>query len=98
MEKCDFPNAVDCLEKVKTESLQFHLYDNYFAAVNMLLRIHAERLETELLASLLREVSQVASSVVDYAKYKSKLFYNQAVAYTNKGEYATAIELFQQAE
>lgn len=79
-EKCDFPNAVDCLEKVKTEALQFHLYDNYFRSIAYLLRIHAERLDFDKHQSLIREVLQVGSSLTGYARYLPKLQYNQGIA------------------
>lgn len=91
-EKCDFPNAVDCLEKVKTEALQFHLYDNYFRSIAYLLRIHAERLDFDKHQSLIREVLQVGSSLTGYARYSPKLEYNQGIAavYRNASEEAEA--------
>lgn len=80
LEKCDFPNAVDCFEKVKTEALQFHLYDNYFRAIACLLRIHAERLDFGKYDSLLREVVQVGSSLSGYKRYEPKIHYKQGIA------------------
>jgi tetratricopeptide (TPR) repeat protein len=80
MEKCDFPNAVDCFEKVKIEALQFHLYDNYFRSISLLMRIHAERLDFAKQESLLREVRQVGASLTAYGKYAAKLLYNEALA------------------
>lgn len=79
-EKCDFPNAVDCLEKVKTEALQFHLYDNYFRSIAYLLRVHSERLDFTKHDSLMREVLQVGASLTGYARYLPKLHYNQGIA------------------
>ncbi len=80
IEKCDFPNATDCLEKVKTESLQFHLYDNYFRSTLGLLRIHAERLDFDKLDSLVREVLQVGSSLAGFKRYLPKLHYIRGLA------------------
>lgn len=79
-EKCDFPNAVDCLEKVKTEALQFHLYDNYFRSISYLLRVHAERLDFDKHESLIREAIQVGASLSSYRRYLPKLHYNQGIA------------------
>jgi DNA-binding winged helix-turn-helix (wHTH) protein len=80
LEKCDFPNAMDCFEKVKTEALQFHLYDNYFRSITCLLRIHAERLDFDKHASLLREVMQVGSSLTGYKRYLPKIHYKRGIA------------------
>lgn len=80
MEKCDFPNAMDCFEKVKTEALQFHLYDNYFRSITCLLRIHAERLDFDKHESLIREVLQVGGSLTGYKRYLPKLHYKQGIA------------------
>lgn len=94
LEKCDFPNAVDCFEKVKTEALQFHLYDNYFKSIANLLRIHAERLDSEKQESLMREVIQVGSSLTNYQRYAPKLHYNQGVAATYRKDYVEAKKQF----
>jgi DNA-binding winged helix-turn-helix (wHTH) protein len=96
-EKCDFPNAVDCLEKVKTEALQFHLYDNYFRSISYLLRIHAERLDFDKHASLIREVLQVGSSLTGYARYLPKLQYNQGIAAVYRNAEDEAAGYFGQA-
>jgi len=85
LEKCDFPNAVDCFEKVKTEALQFHLYDNYFRAIACLLRIHAERLDFSKYDSLIREVVQVGSSLTGYKRYEPKIHYKQGIAASYRG-------------
>lgn len=85
LEKCDFPNAVDCFEKVKTEALQFHLYDNYFRAIACLLRIHAERLDFGKYDSLIREVVQVGSSLTGYKRYEPKIHYKQGIAASYRG-------------
>lgn len=96
-EKCDFPNAVDCLEKVKTEALQFHLYDNYFRSISFLLRIHAERLAFDKHESLLNEVLQVGTTLTNYARYLPKLYANQGIAHVYKREYEEAKKKFIQA-
>lgn len=97
-EKCDFPNAIECLEKVKTEALQFHLYDNYFRAVALLLRIFSERLEFNKVQSIVREVVQVGETIPDYAKYVSKLQYNQGIFNVYAKDFDAAWEHFELAE
>ena len=97
-EKCDFPNAVECLEKVKTEALQFHLYENYFKSVSTLLRIFAERLEFDKIQSLVREVLQVGDTLPDYERYVAKLEYNQAIFFAYSREYDRAAEHFDNSE
>lgn len=97
-EKCDFMNAVECLEKVKTEALQFHLYDNYFRSVSTLLRIFAERLEMGKVQSLIREVVQVGDSIPDYSRYVSKLEYNQGIFQSYVKAYDEAWLHFEAAE
>lgn len=98
MEKCDLPNALDCFEKVKTEALQFHLYDNYFRSITCLLRIHAERLDFSKHESLLREVLQVGESLTGYRRYLPKLHYNQGIAATYKQDNAGASVQFLKAK
>lgn len=93
-DKCDFPNAVDCLEKVKTEALQFHLYENFFRANHLLLRIHAERLHFDKHESLIREVLQVGSSLKGFDKFLAKLYYSQGVAASYKREREVAVDCF----
>ncbi len=90
LEKCDFPNAMDCFEKVKTEALQFHLYDNYFRAIACLLRIHAERLDFSKYDSLIREVVQVGSSLSGYKRYEPKIHYKQGIAAVYKNDFTEA--------
>lgn len=90
VEKCDFPNAVDCFEKVKTEALQFHLYDNYFRSITFLLRIHAERLDFGKCDSLIREVVQVGSSLKGFPRYEPKIHFNQGVASVHRGDQVEA--------
>lgn len=97
VEKCDFPNAVDCFEKVKTEALQFHLYENYFRSINSLLRIHAERLDFDKCESLVREISQVGSSLKTFKRYQPKIEFNQGVAAMHRSEPVTARVHFDQA-
>lgn len=97
-EKCDFRNAVECLEKVKTEALQFHLYENYFKSVATLLRIFAERLEFDKIQSLVREVLQVGDTIPDYERYVSKLEYNQGIFFAYSRDYDRAVEHFDGAE
>lgn len=97
-EKCDFPNAVDCLEKVKTEALQFHLYDNYFRSISYLLRVHAERLDFDKHESLIREAIQVGASLVSYRRYLPKLHYNQGIAAAYRREHEEARRQFTQAK
>lgn len=97
LEKCDFPNAVDCFEKVKTEALQFHLYDNYFRSINYLLRIHAERLEFDKHESLMREVLQVGASLASHEKYLPKFHYNQGIAANYRRDFEGAKNEFQVA-
>jgi DNA-binding winged helix-turn-helix (wHTH) protein len=98
MEKCDFPNAVDCFEKVKTEALQFHLYDNYFKAIACLLRIHAERLDFGKYDSLIREMTQVGSSLQGYKRYEPKIHYKQGIAASYRRNYQEARLQFTQAK
>lgn len=98
VEKCDFPNALEYLEKVKTEALQFHLYDNYFKAMALLLRIHAERLEFEQHESLMREVLHVGESLASFQRYQPRLHYNQAIAYSYKQQWDDALNFFQLSE
>lgn len=98
LEKCDFPNAMDCFEKVKTEALQFHLYDNYFRSIACLLRIHAERLHFDKHESLIREVLQVGSSLTSYRRYLPKLHYNQGVAAVYRRDHEEAKRQFEQAK
>lgn len=86
VEKCDFPNAVDCFEKVKTEALQFHLYDNYFRSINALMRIHAERLDFDKCESLVREISQVGSGLKSFKRYQPKIDFNQGVSAMHRNE------------
>jgi DNA-binding winged helix-turn-helix (wHTH) protein len=97
LEKCDFPNAVDCFEKVKTEALQFHLYDNYFRSIACLLRIHAERLDFGKYDSLIREVMQVGSSLAGYRRYEPKIHYKQGIAASYRGNKEEAKLQFSQA-
>ncbi len=97
-EKCDFQNSVECLEKVKVEALQFHLYENYFKAVATLLRIHAERLELDKIQSLIREVLQVGDSLEDFSRFTAKIEYNQAVYYSYAREFAKARDHFEHSE
>jgi DNA-binding winged helix-turn-helix (wHTH) protein len=97
LEKCDFPNAVDCFEKVKTEALQFHLYDNYFRAIACLLRIHAERLDFGKYDSLIREVVQVGSSLTGYKRYEPKIHYKQGIAAVYRNDFVEARLQFSQA-
>lgn len=94
LEKCDFPNALDCFEKVKTEALQFHLYDNYFRSITWLLRIHAERLDFSKHDSVLREVLQVGESLTGYRRYLPKLHYKQGIAATYKQDLVEAEKQF----
>jgi DNA-binding winged helix-turn-helix (wHTH) protein len=98
MEKCDFPNAVDCFEKVKTEALQFHLYDNYFKAIACLLRIHAERLDFGKYDSLIREMTQVGSSLNGYKRYEPKIHYKQGIAASYRKNNEEARLQFSQAK
>jgi DNA-binding winged helix-turn-helix (wHTH) protein len=98
MEKCDFPNAVDCFEKVKTEALQFHLYDNYFKAIACLLRIHAERLDFSKYDSLIREMVQVGSSLSAYKRYEPKIHYKQGIAASYRRLFEEARVHFSQAK
>lgn len=98
LEKCDFPNAADCFEKVKTEALQFHLYDNYFRAIACLLRIHAERLDFGKYDSLIREVVQVGSSLTGYKRYEPKIHYKQGIAAIYRNDHAEARLQFNQAK
>ncbi|MGZ3649517.1 MAG: winged helix-turn-helix domain-containing protein [Bdellovibrionota bacterium] len=98
MEKCDFPNAVDCFEKVKTEALQFHLYDNYFKAISCLLRIHAERLDFSKYDSLIREMTQVGSSLTGYKRYEPKIHYKQGIAASYRRAFDEARVQFSQAK
>lgn len=98
LEKCDFPNALDCFEKVKTEALQFHLYDNYFRAIACLLRIHAERLDFGKYDSLLREVLQVGSSLTGYKRYEPKIHYKQGIAANYRRNFDDARLHFNQAK
>ncbi|HEY8280080.1 MAG TPA: hypothetical protein VIH99_10675, partial [Bdellovibrionota bacterium] len=98
MEKCDFPNAVECFEKVKTEALQFHLYDNYFRAIACLMRIHAERLDFGKYDSLIREMVQVGSSLSGYKRYEPKIHYKQGVASSYRGNKEEAKVHFAQAQ
>ncbi len=98
LEKCDFPNASDCFEKVKTEALQFHLYDNYFRSITYLLRIHAERLDLGALDSLIREVVQVGESLAGYRRYLPKLHYKQGIAATYRRDNEEAFKQFSQAQ
>jgi DNA-binding winged helix-turn-helix (wHTH) protein len=98
MEKCDFPNAVDCFEKVKTEALQFHLYDNYFKAIACLLRIHAERLDFSKYESLIREMTQVGSSLTGYKRYEPKIHYKQGIAASYRHNYVEARVQFSQSK
>lgn len=97
LEKCDFPNALDCFEKVKTEALQFHLYDNYFRSIGCLLRIHAERLDFDRHSGLLREVLQVGGSLTGYRRYLPKLHYNQGIAAGYRRDFDEAKLQFVQA-
>jgi DNA-binding winged helix-turn-helix (wHTH) protein len=97
LEKCDFPNSVDCFEKVKTEALQFHLYDNYFKAIACLLRIHAERLDFGKYDSLIREVVQVSSSLTGYKRYEPKIHYQQGIAANYRKSFQEARLQFNQA-
>ena len=97
-EKCDFRNSVECLEKVKVEALQFHLYENYFKSVSTLLRIHAERLELEKIQSLVREVMQVGDSLEDFSRFTAKIEYNQAIYYSYAREFAKARDHFENSE
>lgn len=97
-EKCDFPNAVDCLEKVKTEALQFHLYDNYFRSISFLLRIHAERLDFDKHESLIREAVQVGASLSGYRRYLPKLHYNQGIAAAYRRDHDEARRQFTQTK
>lgn len=97
VEKCDFPNAVDCFEKVKTEALQFHLYDNYFRSINSLLRIHAERLDFDKCESLMREIAQVGSSLKSFKRYQPKIDFNQGVAAMHRNEPVLARVHFEQS-
>lgn len=90
LEKCDFPNAMDCFEKVKTEALQFHLYDNYFKAIACLLRIHAERLDFGKYDSLIKEVVQVGSSLTGYKRYEPKIHYKQGIAAVYRNDFVEA--------
>jgi DNA-binding winged helix-turn-helix (wHTH) protein len=94
MEKCDFPNAMDCFEKVKTEALQFHLYDNYFRSITCLLRIHAERLDFDKHESLIREVLQVGESLTGYRRYLPKLHYKQGIAAAYKRDNDESLRQF----
>lgn len=79
-EKCDFANASDCFEKVKTEALQFHLYDNYFKAVAKLMRIHSERMNFAEQERLQREALQVGTSLANFRRYQPILHYNRGIA------------------
>ncbi len=97
LEKCDFVNSSDCFEKVKTEALQFHLYDNYFKAVSMLLRIHAERLDFDKHGTLMREVLQVGGTLASWRKYLPKLHYNQGIASNYQKDFSAALGYFQQS-
>ncbi|MCO5142838.1 MAG: helix-turn-helix domain-containing protein [Oligoflexia bacterium] len=97
LEKCDFPNAVDCLEKVKTEALQFHLYDNYFKAISFLLRIHTERLDFNKQDSLIREVLQVGESLQKFDRYLPKILNNQGIACSYQKDFAGAKSYFEQS-
>ena len=89
-EKCDFKNATNYLEKAKKESLEFKLYNNYFQAIALLMRVHAEKLEQEKVKQLAEEVSKVGASISNYAKYAASIKYNQAVGniYENKAKEA----------
>lgn len=97
-EKCDFLNAIECFEKVKTEALQFHLYDNYFKVVGKLLRIHSERGNFDEQDRLQREASQVGTSLENFKRYQPILQYNQAVAAHFQRNPAIASECFTKAE
>lgn len=97
LEKCDFPNALDCFEKVKTEALQFHLYDNYFRSIGCLLRIHAERLDFDRHNGLIREVLQVGGSLTGYRRYLPKLHYNQGIAAVYRRDFEEAKVQFVQS-
>lgn len=94
LEKCDFLNAVDCFEKVKTEALQFHLYDNYFKSIGYLLRIHSERLDSDKQESLIREVIQVGSTLSNYERHAPRLHYNQGVAAAYRLDYVESKKQF----
>ncbi|NUM87904.1 MAG: winged helix-turn-helix domain-containing protein [Bdellovibrionales bacterium] len=97
LEKCDFTNSSDCFEKVKTEALQFHLYDNYFKAVAMLLRIHAERLDFDKHGTLMREALQVGGTLASWRRYLPKLHYNQGIASMYQRDMASSLGYFQQS-
>jgi tetratricopeptide (TPR) repeat protein len=97
-EKCDFMNAVDCLEKVKTEALQFHLYDNYFLSVTYLYRIHTERLTFDKTESLVREVQQVGASLEQFKRYAPKIHYNSGIAAAYQKNFAEAQKQFDLSE
>ncbi len=98
LEKCDFPNAVDCFEKVKTEALQFHLYDNYFRSITSLLRIHAERMDFDKHDSLIREVLQVGSSLDGYKRYFPKLQYIRGIAADYRKDREEALKYYLSAK
>lgn len=98
LEKCDFPNAVDCFEKVKTEALQFHLYDNYFRSITSLLRIHAERLDFDKHDSLIREVLQVGSSLDGYKRYFPKLQYIRGLSADYRKDREEALKYYLSAK
>ena len=99
LEKCDFRNASDCLEKVKTEALQFHLYDNYFRAVSHLLRIASERLDYSRSGSLLNEALQVNESISKtYRRFLSKLYYNQGVEASYRKQVDESMQHFLKAK
>ena len=97
VEKCDFPNALDCFEKVKTEALQFHLYDNYFRSIALMVRVHSERLDFDKCDSLVREVIQVGSGLKGFPRYEPKILYNQGVAAVLRSDIRDAREKFTQA-
>ncbi len=97
-EKCDFRNASDCLGKVKTEALQFHLYDNYFRAMSLLLRISSERLDFDQYKTLLSEAVHVSESLSGYNRYLPKLHYNQGIAASYRKEPEVALDHFKRAQ
>jgi DNA-binding winged helix-turn-helix (wHTH) protein len=97
-EKCDFRNASDCLSKVKTEALQFHLYDNYFRAISLLMRISSERLDFDQYKTLLGEALHVSESLAGYNRYLPKLHYNQGVAASYRKEPEASLEHFKKSQ
>jgi DNA-binding winged helix-turn-helix (wHTH) protein len=97
-EKCDLANAAECYEKVKTEALQFHLYDNYFRSAAKLMRIHSERMDFAEQERLQREALQVGVSLANFRRYQPILAYNKGIACLYQRDVVGAEAAFQKAQ